>query len=431
MTGYIDHKSKVVLKGGLVTIYKLLTTKKTANFRARIRIPGRSGYIFRSLKTTDVNEAVVQVEVVFHDLVEKHKKGLSLKSVSWDKLFKLWYDYKTNNKLNVNTFHIKSQQKNELFFSPYFQYQLELNDVSSLNSNHIENYFVFRKLYWEDRLGPNGQKINSPSYKTITTEVTMLKSILDFAYRRGYVKQFPVVRHPDITRKPNRTERSSGFYTVEDYNKIMKILLWETKNRRTVRDRRASEILRLCVKLIRSSGVRPRELFKLKYKDVQLRIDELNNQYTVIVIRKEVSKNRMYREAIPFDGHNCFSFVSRFREKAIYKDDDDFIFASDQDKNKIRDVPQTYNSFIKRYENHKDENKRLNRFDRNGRRLILRSWRHLYATNALPHVEIGLLAENMGTSVEQLSKTYIKSDNFRSRLSLTSPRFRKQVFNDK
>lgn len=65
------------LRDGAILVYTRPGRKKST-YQVRLKIPGVTGYVVRSLKTTDVNAALTQAEDLFYELRAEQKQGLDI-----------------------------------------------------------------------------------------------------------------------------------------------------------------------------------------------------------------------------------------------------------------------------------------------------------------------------------------------------------------
>ena len=424
MSIYVEG-SKEWLYGRRVLLYRLKTSKKQSYY-ARFNIPDIKGFIVRSLKTTSYHDAIVQVELMYRNMLHKASLGLTVKEVDWNTLYESWYIYHRDTVSRGVTWLEKTRSKQDLFFSPFFGDKQNLPRLALLNHTHIQRYWEWRSQYWNDKVASNGRKLGPPGWKTIQWEMILLKNIFRYAHNQGFIPSVPDMKHP--MHKPTRTMLSRAKYTKEDYVKVISNLKYDMKHRRTSRERHVAEQLIMVVNIIAKSGVRVQELKHLEYRHIQLRYDDQNRGVTVIVIPAHIAKTRTRREAICIDGSNVFNMVSKWREKIGSPDDTSLVLQGYTDKKKAFDIGQAYATFIRRWSKSDNKDKVLSARDMNGRPYTLTSWRHSYVMMMISRIEVGLLAEQLGTSIEQIYKSYSTEQNWNNRLLLTSPAYRQNVW---
>ena len=417
--------SKEWLYGRRVLLYRLNKTKKKSYY-ARFNIPDYHGYVIRSLKTTDYKEALILVETLYRNMLHKASLGLAVREVTWEQLYERWYDYHKDIRKRTSSWLKKTTAKNDLFFQPFFGDKQRLPRVALINHIHIQEFWLWRRVYWNDKLGKRGQQIPPPSYRTIQWELILLKNILNYAFNFGYIPSVPKLKHPDI--RPARYQLSRAKYTREEYKIVMSNLKVEMTKRRTIRERTAAQQMRMVVKLIASSGIRVQEIRRLRYKHIELRTDANGFAVTIINIPKHIAKTRQQRTAVCMDGHNCFNMVDAWRRLIECDDMNQLILQSPQVEDTAIDIAQQYRVFIARWEKAEDSSKRLHHRDTNGRPYTLTSWRHSYINMMLSQVEIGVLAEQCGTTIEQISKSYSQEQNWDNRMLLTSKSYKQNVW---
>lgn len=83
------YENSYRLKDGAIVVYARPGRKKTT-YQARLKVPGVTGYIIKSLKTSDLNAAISAAEDLFHDLKAEQKLGLDVKAAGNLKFNDFW-----------------------------------------------------------------------------------------------------------------------------------------------------------------------------------------------------------------------------------------------------------------------------------------------------------------------------------------------------
>jgi integrase len=180
----------------------------------------------------------------------------------------------------------------------------------------------------------------------------------------------------------------------------------------------------LCI-LIANTGIRPSEVVKLRHNDLGLfKSPSEDELYTRVMIRREVSKVRKFRDVIASDFHKTYErYLDYCREIR-------FRFGKDiQPSDYIFPKTGNYNSHIDRLNNlirpnliriglHKKASKSHPDVDVYYSAYSFRSW---YITQRLENgLNIYTLAKNCGTSIKTIASTYDYSENWAFRHEMTS-----------
>ena len=426
---YYKEDSKTLLYGGRVLLYQLENTKKNSWY-ARIRLPNERKYVIRSLRTTSKPEALGELETLYRTLLYRSQHGLSTKDITWEQLVKMWAIWRRDTYRRGHRYTELVELKNRIYFQPYFGDTTNLSSITLINDIHIYEWIEWRQNYADTTTEYRKQTL---AWNTLSQELSMLKTILSFAANRGYIKGVPHIRNPRPV--PPRHQRSRAKADKQFYQTCMRNTLWEHKHHRNKRPRLYSFGLRLCIKLIASSAIRVQELLKLEYRDIQLELDTDDNSFTTIHIRPSVSKVREARTSVCFDGANVYKMLMKWKElRTEYSNTPhisghNLVFAHPDHPNKAIDLVSSFKHFVRRWEHDEDINKRLARVDENLRPLTLTSFRHMSINNLIANgVDIALIAENAGTSMNIISSSYSQNQSWRNRLKLTSINYRRRVF---
>jgi len=426
---YYKEDSKMVLYGGRVLLYQLENTKK-ASWYARIRLPNERSYIIRSLRTNQKSEALGELETLYRTLLYRSQHGLSTKDITWEQLVKAWAIWRRETYKRGHRYTELVELKNRIYFQPYFGDTANLSSLTLINDIHIYEWVEWRQRYADTTTEYRKQTL---AWNTLSQELSMVKTLLTFASNRGYITGVPFIRNPRPV--PPRHERARAKATKQFYQTCMRNTLWEHRNHRNKRPRLYSFGLRLCIKLISSSAIRVQELLKLEYRDVSLELDDEDNSFTTISVRTSVSKTKEARISVCFDGANVYKMLMKWKElRQEYSDTPhtsghDLVFAHPDKPEKAIDMVSSFKHFVRRWEDHDDPNKRLQRRDENHRPLTLTSFRHMSINNLIANgVDVALIAENCGTSITMIQKSYQQNQSWRNRLKLTSINYRRRVF---
>jgi len=280
--------------------------------------------------------------------------------------------------------------------------------VNKIDNAVLQDYIAWRKDYYHrmpENKRPRNYKIN-PADKTLEWETTLAKTLLKFAYERGYrgKTQLPTFRF--------KAERAivRPTFSVAEYWEVIKGMrkgIRETKNKEW---KYAKELLRDYVLILANSGIRVGEANNLKDSDVVEFKDERGRRNYMFSVHGKTGK----RIVIPRT--SVVRYVERVRERNAQRlsedkarevrspkrkivDTDGWFFCM-YDGNKIITLIDQFNALltaIKLSENRYKE------------KYTLYSLRHFYAVMMIRRgIPIFDIARNMGTSVQIIEKYYGK-----------------------
>lgn len=405
--GYYENSHQ--LRDGAILVYTRPGRKKT-RYQARLKVPGVEGYIIKSLKTGDLNEALTEAEDLFYELRAEQKLGLDVK-VSGNLKFR---DFHARfYAAHKNGLSVHRQKLHELFARKYFIPYLGEHRVSDMPDAFVEKYWDWRINYhnpenWEDEddIPPNAARV--PSQKTLEMEAGMLKQIFRWGKRIGAVKREPWVKPPKVKHTKGAVRRPS--FTEAEWKQVYTYL------RKYVGEKMVSvpgkgggrlhrkgphalhrfqrELLRNYLLFMANSGLRPNEARQLTWAD--LRVEKDSEKKNVLVVEVAETTKTGARTVVCRDGAEVY--VERLRKlRGADASPTALVFGSRagapiMDFNKsFRAVLATLGLLT----------------DRFGKRRTVYSLRHFYCTQSLlSGVPIHVLAKNMGTSITYIEQHY-------------------------
>ncbi len=395
---------------------KVLVFCRNGIFQARFYKGGRQ-YIYKSLKTRKVEEARKLAVKYLYEMEFKQREGLPLQQKSFNNVideyialrqsqYQKSLDVKTNSSSQQHTsIHMLRQIKR---VAKFWREYCGTMGISNIDNVVLQDYVAWRKDYYyrmaEDER-PRNHKLN-PADKTLEWETTLAKTLLKFAFERGYRGQTQL---PTYRFKAERAIVRPTF-TVDEYWKIIKGMrkaIRETKNKEWLYTK---ELLRDYVLILANSGIRVGEANNLKDKDVVEFKDELGRRNYMFSVKGKTGQ----RIVIPRT--SAVRYVERVRERNALRLNEEEARKVRSPKRKIID---TDGWFFCMYDGNKivtliDQFKALleaiemteNRY---GENYTLYSLRHFYAVMMIRRgVPIFDIARNMGTSVQIIEKYYGK-----------------------
>ncbi len=218
---------------------KVLIFCRNGIYQARF-YKGDRKYIYKTLKTRKVEEARKLALKYLHEMEYKQREGLPLQQKSFGDVideyialrqsqYQKSLDVKTNSSSRQQTsIHMLRQIKR---VAKFWREYCGTKSVSNLDNAVLQDYIPWRKDYYhrmaEDKR-PRNYKIN-PADKTLEWEMTLGKTLIKFAYERGYrgQTQLPTYRF--------NAERAivRPTFTVAEYWEIIKGMrkgIKDTKN---------------------------------------------------------------------------------------------------------------------------------------------------------------------------------------------------------
>ena len=166
------------LRDGAVMVYRRGDTSQQV-YQARLKVPGVTGYIIRSLKTRDLPTALNLAEYLFYELRAEQKLGVDVRIAGNLKFQDLWKRFYSAHETSLSV-HRQRLHKfmSEKYFIPYFG-DARVNDMPDA---FVEQYWDWRINYhnpetWEDDEDMPANAARVPAQKTLDMEAGMLRQI--------------------------------------------------------------------------------------------------------------------------------------------------------------------------------------------------------------------------------------------------------------
>lgn len=407
----LDTEFKEELEDGKVVLFC-----RNGIFQARF-YKGDRQYIYKSLKTRKVDEARKLAVKYLYEMQFKQNEGLPLQQKTFSAVIDEYIalresQYEKSKEVKTNA---SSQQQTSVHMlrqikrvSKFWKEYCGTTAVNNIDNAVLQDYVGWRKNYYYNidvDKRPRNYKIN-PADKTIEWETTLAKTLLKFAFERGYrgKTQLPTYRF-----KAEKTIVRPTF-TTEEYRRLivgMRKSIRETKNAEW---KYTKELLRDYVLILARSGMRVGEANNLQDKDIVEFKDEIGRRNFMFAVKGKTGK----RTVIPRT--SIVKYVERVRVRNAARISDGLTrkvrspkrknveagdwFFSMYDGNKVITLIDQFNELLKA------TGITENRY---GEKYTLYSLRHFYAVRMITRsVPIFDIARNMGTSVQVIEKYYGK-----------------------
>lgn len=366
-------KSKSFRDGGIYLF--LRGDYKTPIWFCRIKVPGMTGYIYRSTRTSDEHQSYKFADDLYHRQLVKvlggdvQSKGIKI-TVGIDSYIERFEsDERLSIKYRVLLLkRVKDHLKTETFET------LTTQTISKLTDD-------LRK----------GTKTGTMSPNTVKRVQNDLRHFFRWCMEEGYLKEIPKL--PRVNSEQSRRPH----FNETEWKKITRHLREFVKvdNKKTLRER---TMLVNYVLVLSNTGIRVGEARSLKWRDIR----EIDGNVILTVngktgIREVVSRTPQIRD--------YFKRIYDLRVEEVGEDKvtpDSLIFCH-KDGTEIGSFKKSFQSLLKGCGVEKDSF---------GRHRTIYSLRHTYATFRLHEgVNHYVLSRNMGTSVKMLENYYGHTSN--------------------
>lgn len=396
------------LRDGAILVYRRADTRQQV-YQARLKVPGVTGYVIRSLKTRDLPTALNQAEDLFYNLKAEQKLGMDVRVAGNLKFKDLWKRFYAAHETGLSV-HRQRLHKfmAEKYFIPFFG-DARVNDMPDA---FVEQYWDWRINYhnpenWEDEEDIPSNAARVPAQKTLDMEAGMLRQIFRWGKRIGFVKREPwikatKVKHTKgVERRPSFDEAEwKKVYTfLRDWVKEGMVSTAEKRGGRLHRSgpnamhRYQRELIRNYLLFMANSGLRPNEARQLRWRDLRVEKDAENKPALVVEIAPTTKTGA--RAVVCREGTQ--SYLDRLKKLSRHAEPDDLVFCGYEGK-PVENFNKTFASILTRL-------KLLD--DRWGKRRAIYSLRHFYCTQCLlTGIPVHVLAKNMGTSITYIEKHY-------------------------
>ena len=451
-----SYKKTAFALGGEVFLYILISSKKPIWYY-RFSSPFKKGYHIRSSKSTDLGLAQKRAIDDYNETNAKFSMGAS---VGITTIQKVWDLYR-----NVVPHSTRSQVVDmyRLYWKEYFGEK----DLYKYRTSDWNAYLKWRSNYLVDIKKNNPELYNSQyrrkkfqttkiPHDSIRKEKSYLIRFLRLAHADGLILRLPMTSIDlkslkNVSYLPMNVRRGRLDYENEYQKLVMpsmrsisKAISMKKDDRHftlTCRNENGEDIKEhvngvswrvmfnhasvwAFLLTIANSGIRSQELSKVKWTDVELWDDETTGEsFTIIHIRKDVSKVRKYRDVVCRDRKDTYNRLMKYKALCIefFGDDydpDGFIFVNPRNTKICDNQVHRVQRFHQRLGIHKVE--RIHEGESVYVYNTATSYRSLFITlRLLAGINIYSLSRLVGTSPNMIAKVYDVSINKQYRSELT------------
>ena len=380
-------ESKTFRDGGIYLF--LRGDYKTPIWFCRIKVPGMTGYIYRSTRTSDEHQSYKFADDLYHRQLVKVLGGEVLSK---------------GTKITVGINSYIERFENDERLSIKYRVLLLKRVKDHLKTETFENLTTQTISKLTDDLR-KGTKTGTMSPNTVKRVQNDLRHFFRWCVEEGYLKEVPKL--PRINGEQSRRPH----FNEKEWRKITRHLREFVKvdNKKTLRER---TMLVNYVLILSNTGIRVGEARSLKWRDIR----EVDGNIILTVngktgIREVVSRTNEVRD-----------YIKRIYDLRVGEVGEDKVTSNDlvfchKDGAEIGSFKKSFQSLLKGCGVEKDSF---------GRNRTIYSLRHTYATFRLHEgVNQYILAKNMGTSVAMLEAFYGHTSNILATDELTKSRERK------
>lgn len=380
----------IKLNGTPITLYQRGDVQDIV-WHMRIKLKDEKKYIRQSTKEADFERAkeVAMERWVELKILQKH--GFPIFNKSFSSVAK---EVMAAIELREERGEIASETLRTIkvrmhrFLIPYF----DRFSMDKITQKTVDDFWEWRINYWDNNKNdPQYKRISKPrpSYDSLLSLSVLLGQVFNLAIRQEVMK---AERKPETTVPMKNDGRRRSALTHEEATKLRMFMnQWKETDRRTpvLFGRRR---LYYAVIVAINSGMRPPEVYNLKWGDVELREEEGGDfKWTNLDV---VGKGKHHQIQC---GIRVWKFLEEWKKISKNVSTNDYVFANEDGKR-----ARTFNALFK---------SALVAagipLEVKGEARTFYSCRHTYATNMLrQNVSVYSLSENMSTSVQNIENHY-------------------------
>jgi integrase len=375
----LDHKhyeEYVDLRGdGRIVMYKRKDHSKRPKWNVRLKVPNTKGYVVKSTRTDDFNEGKRFSEDLYYELEGKVRRGETLKSPSFSKV--------VDEFIGDSDFIFKERSEqykkgNVLICKKHLVPYYDKTPIDQITEDMMSNFI--------------SEQIRKNTFSNITLRhfQTVMKKVMEFGRRRGYLNQIPPIPKPPL--KIN----SRSDFSKDEWKRLYEYMRdWiKHPNNRVSRQRFYTQQYIL---ILGNSGIRcGTELRSIRWSNISTTKDLLGDERVVISVKGKTDR----RDVVCNAGiERYLQRLWEFRSKELghSPNKSEHILVNPNGK-AIQSYKGSFNSLLDKV--------KLS-FDNEGKKRSPYSLRHTYITMRLMEgVNVYQLSSNVGTSVEMIENYY-------------------------
>jgi integrase len=434
MTDYYADRIDSHIYGSRLLIYKRGDVDDVFYFRAKLE--GKKGYIRRSCKTADADEAMRIAHQQYDELRLRHSGGLSVTKLTVEKFFNDWILRKQHN------FTESRAKWKKGVFDRYLADYFGKQEISALNKKFVDGYWEYRLNFWNtqeaiERIEINTKRAGSKSvsshnvakkasFATLKSEASLINEVLRAATDDGHLVRTIKISAQDAVAKSDRGTVFRDTFTEHEWKVLTANLYNFGECKGKFADKRLHKlhrfqrkVLHCYVLLAASTGLRVGEIKQLQWGDFDTQANSSGERVFVVRVRGDTSKVRRSRAAVAHSAH-IIKVINDYKELCDETSHNDLVFFNVYHGVKSAvDVSVAFKKFLMRVDYEKREGGL--RFSHDKKARTLYSLRHFFAVSRLKQgVDVYALATSMGTGVEQIKNHYgrhISGDAFITELT--------------
>lgn len=238
----------------------------------RIRVPGKNKYIRKSTYQTELPVAAMMAQEEYDKMSLRVRQHLPHQDLTYKQLYKEWLQKSPKGNTVARRKSIESSHR--LYLLPFFGNIC----LSELTGDKCYSYWAWRSDYWTRGLGKTQRDkvpffTEKPTPNTYFSERQNFFQVLRWGIRMGYLTKLPFMDLPEKQLPPKEIARPA--FTIEEYSKIkswiLKYLLeYPLEYKPKYTNEYGQFMFRFFVQIGFATGMRPNELFSLKWKHVRV-----------------------------------------------------------------------------------------------------------------------------------------------------------------
>jgi integrase len=372
---YFDNGQLVIFRRGDGNIFHL-----------RTKLDGK--YVWRSLRTTSMEEAIAKAWKLHHGLQALHEQGLPVTAKTFASVIDDYVAAREKSCRQGKTTLAMLRQVRRVV--KFWREYAGSKPIHLIGDAELRDYVEWRRDYYANspKPIPRNAKLN-PADKTLQWEIMLGKAIIKWAHEKGLRGSTPL---PTYTFTPT-LKRVRPAFDLQEYRRLWRTLWKRVRTCPNERWRKSRELLRDYVFILANSGLRVGEANALKIRDLVPFKDELGRRNYRLLVDGKTGQ----REVVPRAG--TAKFLERVLSRKVNAQPDDLLFAMPDGSAIVTLIDQFNAALVEAGLTHSSK----------GEKYTLYSLRHFYAVMGLRRgVSVYALRTNMGTSIQVIEAYYGK-----------------------